>query len=78
MADTSKEARAQAEASFAKVQKATSEREKATTDYDREARAVRAKTEWLRALRLGKEAANKEGKADIEKKPDTRGKKSAS
>ena len=77
MADISKEARARAEANFAKAQKATSEREKPTTDYDREARAVRAKTEWLRALRLGKEAADREGKADIKKKPDTRRKKSA-
>jgi hypothetical protein len=69
LADTSEEARARAEAKFTQAQKVTREGKEARADHNTEARAVHAKTEWLRALRLGKEAADKEGKADVKKKP---------
>jgi hypothetical protein len=58
LADNPKVARARAEASFKKDQKAR-EGAKAMAEYEAAAAAVRVKTERLRALRLAKEAAEK-------------------
>jgi hypothetical protein len=52
-------ARARAEASFRKEERAK-DGAKAMTDYQANARKVREKTERLKALRLAKEAADKE------------------
>ena len=54
----SNEARARAEASFKKEERAK-EGAKAMMEYQAEGRMVREKTERLRALRLAKEAADK-------------------
>jgi hypothetical protein len=54
----SDQARARAEASFKKEERAR-EGEKAWKEYQAEARATLEKTERLRALRLQKEAADK-------------------
>jgi hypothetical protein len=62
------QARRRAEASFKKDEWAR-DRAKALIEYEREARAVREKTARLRALRLAKEAAEKEAK--LTKKPLT-------
>ena len=56
----SNEARARAEASFSKEERAK-EGAKAMMEYLANSRMVREKTERLRALRLAKEAADKEG-----------------
>jgi hypothetical protein len=53
------EARARAEASFRKEERAK-EGAKAMMEYQANSRMVREKTERLRALRLAKEAADKE------------------
>ena len=55
----SNKARARAEASFRKEDRAK-EGAKARMDYQANARMVREKTERLKALRLAKEAADKE------------------
>ena len=55
----SNDARARAEASFRKEQRAK-EGAKAMTEYQANLRMVREKTERLKALRLAKEAADKE------------------
>ena len=55
----SNKARARAEASFRKEDRAK-EGAKAMMDYQANARMVREKTERLKALRLAKEAADKE------------------
>jgi hypothetical protein len=55
----SDEARARAEASFKKEERAK-EGAKAMMEYQANSRLVREKTERLRALRLAKEAADKE------------------
>jgi len=55
----SNEARARAEASFKKEERAK-DGAKAMTEYQANARMVREKTERLKALRLAKEAADKE------------------
>jgi len=55
----SKEARARAEASFRKEERAK-EGARAMIEYQANSRMVREKTERLRALRLAKEAADKE------------------
>jgi hypothetical protein len=55
----SDEARARAEASFRKEERAK-HGAKAMMDYQANARMVREKTERLKALRLAKEAADKE------------------
>jgi len=55
----SNEARARAEASFRKEERAK-EGAKAMTEYQANMRMVREKTERLKALRLAKEAADKE------------------
>ena len=52
----------QANAEFAKVQRAN-DAKKATSDYETEAAAVRAKTERLEALRLARDAAAPKAKA---------------
>jgi Mg-chelatase subunit ChlI len=57
MADKFKDAEQRAEVAAKKAQKAA-EGEKAMAQYEADARAVRAKTERLRALRLAKEAAD--------------------
>jgi hypothetical protein len=58
LADNSKEAlEARASANFKKEERAKDGR-KAMGDYEADGRAVRAKTERLRALRLAKEAAD--------------------
>jgi len=55
----SDEARARAEASFRKEERAK-EGGKAMMEYQAQSRLIREKTERLRALRLAKEAADKE------------------
>ena len=55
----SDEARARAEASFSKEERAK-EGAKAMMEYQANSRMVREKTERLKALRLAKEAADKE------------------
>jgi hypothetical protein len=55
----SNEARVRAEASFRKEERAK-DGAKAMMDYQASARMVREKTERLKALRLAKEAADKE------------------
>jgi hypothetical protein len=55
----SDEARARAEANFKKEQRAK-EGAKAMMEYQANSRLVREKTERLRALRLAKEAADRE------------------
>jgi hypothetical protein len=55
----SNEARARAEASFRKEERAK-EGAKAMMEYQANSRMVREKTERLKALRLAKEAADKE------------------
>jgi hypothetical protein len=55
----SNEARARAEASFRKEERAK-EGAKAMMEYQTNSRMVREKTERLKALRLAKEAADKE------------------
>ena len=55
----SNEARARAEASFSKEERAK-EGAKAMMEYQANSRMVREKTERLKALRLAKEAAEKE------------------
>jgi len=55
----SNEARARAEASFSKEERAK-EGAKAMMEYQANGRIVREKTERLKALRLAKEAADKE------------------
>ena len=82
MAEVSEEARVRAEAKFAKAQKAAREAEKAWVDHNAQAQAVRAKTDRLRALRVAKEAADKDvkataKKATAKKKPTTRRKKAS-
>jgi hypothetical protein len=56
-------ARSQAEARFKKVQKAAVEGAKAWAAYEAEGFAVRQKTARLKALRLAKEAADREAAA---------------
>jgi hypothetical protein len=58
LAKTSNDARAQAEASFKKEERAK-EGARAMMEYQANSRIVREKTERLRALRLAKEAADK-------------------
>ena len=55
----SNEARARAEASFRKKERAK-EGAKAMMEYQANSRMIREKTERLKALRLAKEAADKE------------------
>jgi len=55
----SNEARARAEASFSKEERAK-EGAKAVMEYQANTRMIREKTERLKALRLAKEAAEKE------------------
>ena len=59
MTTGSNEARARAEASFRKEERAK-DGAKAMMDYQAKARMVREKTERLKALRLAKQAAGKE------------------
>ena len=59
MTTESNKARARAEASFRKEERAK-DGAKAMMDYQANARMVREKTERLKALRLAKEAADKE------------------
>ena len=59
MATKSNEARARAEASFRK-EKSAKEGAKAMMEYQANSRMIREKTERLKALRLAKEAADKE------------------
>jgi len=63
LARNSKEARDRAEASFGKREKQAQEGDKARNDYEAAARAVSAKTERLKALRLAKEASDREAEA---------------
>jgi len=67
LAKNSKEAQERAEAAFTKKEHQAREGAKAVAEYEAEGRAVRAKTERLRALRLAKEAADR--KAEAEKEP---------
>ena len=59
MTTRSDEARARAEANFKKEERAK-DGAKAMMEYQANARSVREKTEKLRALRLAKEAAERE------------------
>ena len=59
LATESNEARARAEASFRKEERAK-EGAKAMIEYQANSRKIREKTERLKALRLAKEAADKE------------------
>ena len=59
MTTGSNQARSRAEASFRKEERAK-DGAKAMMDYQANARMVREKTERLKALRLAKEAADKE------------------
>ena len=59
MTTKSNEARARAEASFSKEERAK-EGAKAVMEYQANTRMIREKTERLKALRLAKEAAEKE------------------
>jgi hypothetical protein len=61
MADNPAKERTLSEAQFKKAQRAT-EGAKAMSEYNAERQAERAKTERLRALRLGKEATDKAAK----------------
>ncbi len=63
MADNSKEAKTRAEASFKKKEQQAKEGAKARMQYEAERHAVREKTVRLKALRLAKEAADKEAEA---------------
>jgi len=78
MGDESKDARARAEAKFAKAEKAALEGARAKAQYDAEAQAVRDKTSRLRTARLAKEAAEIEAGTGTIKKPATRRKKPTS
>ena len=53
--DNSKEARARAEENFKRKEQQARDNEKARSDYDAEGRALRQKTEHLKALRLANE-----------------------
>ena len=64
MGDNSEEARARAEAKFQKQQKAAEAGVKATEERAAQARAVDVNTARLKSLRLAKEAADKEAKAN--------------
>ena len=59
MATKPNEARARAEASFRKEER-TKEGAKAMMEYQANSRMIREKTERLKALRLAKQAADKE------------------
>ena len=63
MASKAEESRARAELKFDKGQKAMRESDKVWAQYEAEGRAVRAKTERLKMLRLAKEAAESEAAA---------------
>ncbi len=56
----SKEAKARAEAAFKRKEQQAREGAKAWAEYETQRRAVAEKTEQLRALRLAKEAVDKE------------------
>ena len=73
MADDPEEARARAEAKFAKAQKVAHDNETARAEYEAAAQAARNKTSRLRSARLAKEAV--EMKAGVKKKPATPRKK---
>ena len=64
-------ARSRAEANFRKEERAK-DGAKAMMEYQAQSRAVREKTERLRALRLAKEAADKEREAAAAPKPARR------
>ena len=74
MASKAEETRARAEQKFDKGQKAMRESDKVWAQYEAEGRAVRAKTERLKLLRLAKEAAETEAAAQrpVVKKPAAR------
>ena len=72
MSNNSKDAQHRAAAEFRKVQRAK-EGAKAMSDYEAAGHAIREKTSKLRALRLAKEAADKETEAKA--KPATKEKK---
>jgi hypothetical protein len=60
MMSDSIEAKARAEASFKRKEEQAQEGAKAWAEYEAQRRAVAEKTERLRALRLAREAADKE------------------
>ena len=59
----SDQARQRAEESFKREERAPNDR-KAMTEYEARARAIREKTERLKALRLAKEAQERNSKLD--------------
>ena len=73
MADTPEEARARAEAKFKKAQIRARDDERVWAEHQATAQAVRDKTSRLKAVRLAKEAADKE--AQLIKRPAARRKK---
>jgi formate-dependent nitrite reductase cytochrome c552 subunit len=71
LSNNSKEAQHRAAAEFKKVQRAK-EGAKAMSDYEAAGHAIREKTSKLRALRLAKEAADKEAKAKTKAAPQSK------
>ena len=69
MADRSEEAKARAEGQFRKRQQRSEEAEKAHADIAAQARALDKNTARLKALRLAKEAADREA---AEREPPAR------
>jgi len=75
MADKSEEAKARAEGQFRKREQRSSEAEKAHADIAAQARALDKNTARLKALRLAKEATDREAaKREPAKQPARKGK----
>ncbi len=74
---TEKSNKYQANAQFAKLQRAN-DAKKATSDYERAAAALRAKTERLKALRMARDAAAPPQPAAPKRKAKTKDKVSLS
>jgi hypothetical protein len=62
-----KEAKARAEASFKRKEQQARDSKLATVEYEAAAKATRANTARLKALRLAKEAADREAAKDAPK-----------
>jgi hypothetical protein len=69
MSKTSDDARERAEARFQKRQKADQSDKQAKAEHEAQARAVDLKTSRLKALRMAREAADKEAEAKNERPP---------
>ena len=73
MANHMKDVRAQAETTFAKLQKIPQQGEEARVEHEAATLAARQKILRLRSLRLARDAANAETKAPVKKKLVTLG-----